>query len=87
MKVWDDEVRGGIPEIVNHTVTEHAYIGNQPLRNCGPHYHPPVACLHCRNMAAKVIAQIIIQGTSILSRAFVAAYGQALQSKSTSTCE
>ena len=33
-------------------------------------------------MASKVIAQIIIQGTAILSRAFVAAYTQALQSKS-----
>ena len=87
MKVWDDEVRGGIPEIVHHTVSAHAYIGKQPLRNCGHHYHPSLACFYCRNMAAKVIAQIIIQGTSILSRAFVAAYGQALQSKSTSTGE
>ena len=32
-------------------------------------------------MAAKVIAQIIIQGTAVFSRAFVSAYQQALQSK------
>jgi hypothetical protein len=33
-------------------------------------------------MASKFIAQVIIQGTAIFSRAFVAAYQQALQSKS-----
>lgn len=33
-------------------------------------------------MASKIIAQIIIQGTAIFSRAFVAAYTQALQSRS-----
>lgn len=37
--------------------------------------------LRLGKMAARVIAQIVIQGTAIFSRAFVSAYQQALQSK------
>lgn len=47
------------------------------------HFIGPL-CRLCQNsrMASKFIAQVIIQGTAIFSRAFVAAYQQALQSKS-----
>lgn len=41
----------------------------------------PSLFLYSLVMASKVIAQIILQSTAVLSRAFFAAYQQALQSE------